>query len=202
MSSISGAAILIVDEQEIEARGIKSALLSRGCNSVHYCFSQDEALTAISQRSFDVILINRSIDGGQGVALATRLNSEAPSRSAIVILARSATWAFAQEVEASGANGVLSTTLPFETLLDSLDDLIRNPTRFIFIGERDGGKLIDELTSSERAILNQIAQGLTTREIAEVRHNSEATIKSHLTAIYRKLGARNRVEAIAHLKHR
>ncbi len=201
MSSISGAAILIVDEQEIEARGIKSALLSRGCNSVHYCFSQDEALTAISQRSFDVILINRSIDGGQGVALATRLNSEAPSRSAIVILARSATWAFAQEVEASGANGVLSTTLPFETLLDSLDDLIRNPTRFIFIGERDGGKLIDELTSSERAILNQIAQGLTTREIAEVRHNSEATIKSHLTAIYRKLGARNRVEAIAHLKN-
>jgi DNA-binding NarL/FixJ family response regulator len=201
VSSISGAAILIVDEQEIEARGIKSALLSRGCNSVHYCFSQDEALTAISQRSFDVILINRSIDGGQGVALATRLNSEAPSRSAIVILARSATWAFAQEVEASGANGVLSTTLPFETLLDSLDDLIRNPTRFIFIGERDGGKLIDELTSSERAILNQIAQGLTTREIAEVRHNSEATIKSHLTAIYRKLGARNRVEAIAHLKN-
>jgi DNA-binding NarL/FixJ family response regulator len=201
VSSISGAAILIVDEQEIEARGIKSALLSRGCNSVHYCFSQDEALTAISQRSFDVILINRSIDGGQGVALATRLNSEAPSRSAIVILARSATWAFAQEVEASGAKGVLSTTLPFETLLDSLDDLIRNPTRFIFIGERDGGKLIDELTSSERAILNQIAQGLTTREIAEVRHNSEATIKSHLTAIYRKLGARNRVEAIAHLKN-
>jgi DNA-binding NarL/FixJ family response regulator len=201
VSSISGAAILIVDEQEIEARGIKSALLSRGCNSVHYCFSQDEALTTISQRSFDVILINRSIDGGQGVALATRLNSEAPSRSAIIILARSATWAFAQEVEASGANGVLSTTLPFETLLDSLDDLIRNPTRFIFIGERDGGKLIDELTSSERAILNQIAQGLTTREIAEVRHNSEATIKSHLTAIYRKLGARNRVEAIAHLKN-
>ncbi len=201
MSSISDAAILIVDEQEIEARGIKSALLSRGCTSVHYCFSQREALAALSHQNFDLILINRSIEGGQGVALATRLKSEVPSRFAIVILASSATWAFAQEVEASGANGVLSTTLPFETLLDSLDDLIRNPTRFIFIGERDGSKLIDELTSSERAILNQIAQGLTTREIAEVRHNSEATIKSHLTAIYRKLGARNRVEAIAHLKN-
>jgi DNA-binding NarL/FixJ family response regulator len=60
--------------------------------------------------------------------------------------------------------------------------------------------LIDDLTSSERAILDQLAQGLTTREIAQVRHNSEATIKSHLTAIYRKLGVRNRVEAIAHLK--
>ncbi len=202
MSSISTAAILIVDEHEIEARGIKSALLSRGCNSVHYCFSQDEARTALLQRSFDVILINRSIDNGKGVALAARLKSELPSKSAVVILARSATWAVAQEVEASGANGLISFSLPFETMLNTLDDLLRNPNRFIFIGERAGSELIDDLTASERSILDQLAQGLTTREIAHVRHNSEATIKSHLTAIYRKLGARNRVEAIAHLQHR
>jgi DNA-binding NarL/FixJ family response regulator len=168
---------------------------------VHYCFSQDEARTALSQRNFDVILINRSIDGGKGVALAARLKSELSSKSAVVIIARSATWAVAQEVEASGANGLISSSLPFETMLDTLDDLLRNPNRFIFIGERAGSALIDDLTSSERAILDQLAQGLTTREIAHVRHNSEATIKSHLTAIYRKLGARNRVEAIAHLKH-
>ncbi len=202
MSSISAAAILIVDEHEIEARGIKSALLSRGCNSVHYCFTQDEALAALSLRTFDVILINRSVDNGKGVALAAYLKNEVPSKSAVVIISRSATWAVAQEVEAIGANGLLSTSLPFETLLDSLDDLIRNPNRFIFIGERTGSELIDDLTSSERSILDQLAQGLTTREIAHVRHNSEATIKSHLTAIYRKLGARNRVEAITHLKHR
>lgn len=201
MSSISTAAILIVDGQEIEARGLKSALLSRGCNSVHYCFSQDEARTALSQRNFDVILINRSIDGGKGVGLGARLKSDLSSKSVVVIIARSATWAGAQEVEASGANGLISSSLPFETMLDTLDDLLRNPNRFIFIGEREGSALIDDLTTSERAILDQLAQGLTTREIAHVRHNSEATIKSHLTAIYRKLGARNRVEAIAHLKH-
>jgi DNA-binding NarL/FixJ family response regulator len=46
-----------------------------------------------------------------------------------------------------------------------------------------------------------IATGATTREIAMKRHNSEATVKSHLTSIYRKLDVRNRVEAIAALQN-
>lgn len=55
------------------------------------------------------------------------------------------------------------------------------------------------LTTTEREILSDIATGATTFEIARSRHNSEATIKTHLTAIYRKLQVRNRVEAIAKL---
>lgn len=202
MSSIAAAAILIVAEREIEARGIKSSLLARGCASVHYCFSQAEALLALSSQSFDLILVNRTLEGGEGVSLATKLRSAAHANSAIIILAHETTWALALEVERSGANGLLSSALPFETLLDSLDNLLRNPDRFIFIGERGVSNLLDELTTSEKEVLAQLALGLTTREIAKHRHNSEATIKSHLTAIYRKLGARNRVEAVAHLNNR
>jgi DNA-binding NarL/FixJ family response regulator len=55
---------------------------------------------------------------------------------------------------------------------------------------------LKELTATERAILDLMATGATTSEIARSRHNSEATIKSHLTSIYRKLGVRNRVEAV------
>jgi DNA-binding NarL/FixJ family response regulator len=56
------------------------------------------------------------------------------------------------------------------------------------------------LTATEYEILNAIATGATTYEIARKRHNSEATVKSHLTSIYRKLSVRNRVEAVALLK--
>jgi DNA-binding NarL/FixJ family response regulator len=200
VSSLSSAAILIVDEREIEARGVKSALLSRGCLSVHYCFSQAEAHAALVRQRCDLVLIHQGFNNGKGVIVASQLKAISHSDSAIVILAQSATWQLAQEVQASGAHALLSTSLPFETLLDALEALLRNSSRFIFIGERGASSLIEELTFSERAILEKLAEGLTTREIAEARHNSEATIKSHLTAIYRKLGARNRVEAIAHLK--
>lgn len=202
MSSIAAAAILIVAEREIEARGIKSSLLARGCTSVRYCFSQAEALLALSNKSFDLILVNRTFDGGEGVSLSSQLRAVTHSNCAIVVLAHETTWALALEVERSGANGLLSSALPFETLLDSLDNLLRNQDRFIFIGERGVSNLLDDLTSSEKEVLAHLALGLTTREIAKHRHNSEATIKSHLTAIYRKLGARNRVEAVAHLNHR
>lgn len=57
------------------------------------------------------------------------------------------------------------------------------------------------LSIREREILMDIATGATTREIAMKRHNSEATVKSHLTSIYRKLDVRNRVEAIAALQN-
>jgi DNA-binding NarL/FixJ family response regulator len=56
------------------------------------------------------------------------------------------------------------------------------------------------LSLREREILMDIATGATTEEIAQKRHNSIATIKSHLTSIYRKLGVRNRVEAIAQIR--
>jgi DNA-binding NarL/FixJ family response regulator len=53
------------------------------------------------------------------------------------------------------------------------------------------------LTATELEILTAIATGATTLEIAQSRHNSEATVKTHLSAIYRKLQVRNRVEAIS-----
>lgn len=56
------------------------------------------------------------------------------------------------------------------------------------------------LSLREREILMDLATGATTEEIARKRHNSIATIKSHLTSIYRKLGVRNRVEAISKIQ--
>jgi DNA-binding NarL/FixJ family response regulator len=53
-----------------------------------------------------------------------------------------------------------------------------------------------KLTKTELSILSDLADGSSTREIADRRCNSEATIKTHLTSIYRKLGARNRIEAL------
>ena len=60
---------------------------------------------------------------------------------------------------------------------------------------------IRKLTKAEMEILQLISTGATTAEIARSRHNSEATIKTQLTSIYRKLGVRNRVAAITFLKH-
>jgi DNA-binding NarL/FixJ family response regulator len=53
----------------------------------------------------------------------------------------------------------------------------------------------DDLTSRERDILGFLTMGWTTRQISKELFLSEGTVKSHLTAIYRKLGVTNRTEA-------
>ena len=52
-----------------------------------------------------------------------------------------------------------------------------------------------ELTRRERQILVLLMDGRTTRQISKELFLSEGTVKTHLTAIYRKLGVTNRTEA-------
>lgn len=192
------ASILVLESQEIEARGLKSSLLSRGCTSVHYCFSLEEARAAFRKENFDIVILPRAIGASDGISLIKELRTIS-SHSVMVMLSPDTPWSLAQEVQESGGNALLSKAIPVTNLIDALADLLKHPERFIFIGDRVVGEKIDGLTVSEREVLTQLSHGLTTREIAQKRHNSEATIKSHLTSIYRKLGVRNRVEAIAQL---
>jgi two-component system response regulator DesR len=52
------------------------------------------------------------------------------------------------------------------------------------------------LTEREREVLDLIAAGSTNKEIAEALFLSPHTVKEHTSALYRKLGARNRAEAV------
>ncbi len=188
----------MIENQEVAARGLKSALLSRGYTHVHYSLSPEEARVEIAQREFNILLVARTVGSHDGIALSIELRKLLPS-AVIVMLALETPWTLAEEVQASGANALIGTSIPLPTLIDLLADLWHHRERFIFVGDRVASDGMDELTLSEREILTQLSSGLTTREIAKNRHNSEATIKSHLTSIYRKLGVRNRVEAIAQL---
>lgn len=57
--------------------------------------------------------------------------------------------------------------------------------------------LVEDLTPREREVLALIAQGRTNRQIATDLYVSPATVKSHVNAICRKLGADNRTHAVA-----
>ena len=54
----------------------------------------------------------------------------------------------------------------------------------------------DRLTDREREVLELLVEGHSTRQIAEALFVGEETVKSHLTHIYQKLGARDRVQAV------
>jgi DNA-binding NarL/FixJ family response regulator len=58
-----------------------------------------------------------------------------------------------------------------------------------------GSRWIDELSDRERQVLVLLSDGLSNRAIAKRLFLSETTVKSHLMAVYRKLGVTNRTQA-------
>jgi DNA-binding CsgD family transcriptional regulator len=59
---------------------------------------------------------------------------------------------------------------------------------------------LSALTPAEQAVLDQALTGVTAREIAEYLSLSEATVRSHLSSIYVKLGVSGRVALLAHFR--
>jgi NarL family two-component system response regulator YdfI len=71
--------------------------------------------------------------------------------------------------------------------LDSL--WIENPNN-------KAGELVEQLTPREAEILELLAQGLANKQIALYLQISEHTVKFHISSIFTKLGATNRMEAV------
>jgi DNA-binding NarL/FixJ family response regulator len=68
--------------------------------------------------------------------------------------------------------------------------------RFATLGEPVAERSLDGLTDRERQILLLIASGCSNAELAQQLHLSETTVKTHVSAVLRKLGVRDRVQAV------
>ncbi len=55
------------------------------------------------------------------------------------------------------------------------------------------------LTQREQEVYGWLRQGKQNREIAQLLHITVVAVEKHLTSIYRKLGVRNRIEAVLHI---
>lgn len=156
------------------------------------------ALAIIRTERFDLFIVERDLEDGDGIVLAPTIRRVHPYSFSILITAPHgwATHEAAQQLGFTEVIGIDSATAEINSFVEKLLDGqsgLTPPINKTTVG-------LHLLSIREREILIDLTTGATTEEIARNRHNSVATIKSHLTSIYRKLGVRNRVEAIAHIK--
>jgi two-component system response regulator DesR len=93
---------------------------------------------------------------------------------------------------AAGASGFVSKDLDARDVVAAVRMVGLGMTMF----PRKSEQPAPLLTEREREVLDLVAAGSTNREIAEQLFLSPHTVKEHTSALYRKLGARNRAEAV------
>jgi DNA-binding NarL/FixJ family response regulator len=199
--------VLIVDDHAVVREGLRTFLeLQDGIEVIGEAADGLQAVEQTETLKPDVVLMDLVMPRVDGVQ-AMRSLQEQGSRSRVIVLTSfldddrllpaieaGAAGYLLKDVEPSELARAIRTAHAGEAMIDPTvaGRLLRTlaQPRHRTTGQDEG------LTRREREVLELIAAGSTNREIAEELYLSPHTVKEHTSAVYRKLHARNRADAV------
>ncbi|GAA4599748.1 response regulator transcription factor [Planotetraspora phitsanulokensis] len=149
----------------------------------------------------DVVLMDLRMPGGGGVDAIAELTRRG-LRCKVLVLTTYDTDSDTLPAIEAGATGYLLKDAPRDELFTAVRAAAEGKTvlspaiasRLVSRVRAPGG---EPLSAREREVLGLVAKGTSNREIASVLFISEATVKTHLTHLYAKLGVKDRAAAVA-----
>jgi len=148
----------------------------------------------------DVVLMDLLMPIVDGVQATRRIAAAAPE-TAVVVLTSFGEQALVMEAIDAGASGfILKDAAPSE-LVGAIRSAARGEAPLdprvarAVMSRRQENQPLQEMTAREREVLALVAAGLSNKLIARRLGITEATVKAHLTHIYRRIGVDSRVQA-------
>jgi DNA-binding NarL/FixJ family response regulator len=191
--------ILLVDDHPSVRSGIKRAIESAGMSCCGEAASRSEAFAQIAHKSPDAVILDLNLPDGSGLDIVQWIRKHS-KEMAIVILTMSDEESQLIAAMRAGASAFVKKSAPLEDVISSLRSALRQPENFSAAGMTSALKkseAADPLTPKELIVLHALSLPGTNSQLAMSLFISEATFKTHLTAIYRKFGVSNRFGAVA-----
>jgi DNA-binding NarL/FixJ family response regulator len=186
-----GLRVLVVDDHEVVHWGLRLLLGSQPW--VERCLPARDGAAAVKHATKfapHVALVDLFVGEESGTDICARIREVSPGTHVLFI--SGAGRISAQASKAAGAAGFISKDWAAE-------DVVR-AVRMVGLGmsvfEPETAPTPAGLSPRERDVLELLATGATNREIAESLFLSPHTVKEHTSALYRKLGVRNRAAAV------
>jgi two-component system response regulator DesR len=183
--------VLVVDDHDVVQWGFRVLLGEQPW--VERCLAARtgaEALELVERFEPHVALVDLFLSEESGADVCESIRTASPSTR--VLLISGAGRMSPAAARAAGASGFVSKDLEARDVAAAV--------RMVGLGMTTFPPKSDQpaplLSEREREVLREIAMGATNREIAERLFLSPHTVKEHTSALYRKLGARNRAEAV------
>src|SRR5688572_21478509 len=199
---------LIVDDHPVTREGLRTALelSDEVVVVVGEAATGEEAVERARELTPDVVFMDVRMPGMDGIEATRRIREAAPDTKVILITIDESRGAISEAIQA-GVSGYLLKDASADTLVDAAKNAIEGNAVIhphltkTFIEEvrlvepTEGGPT--PLSKREREILQKVADGSTTRQVANELGISPHTVKTHLERIFEKLGANDRAQAVA-----
>ncbi len=198
--------ILLADDHTIVRDGLRSLIQDQdGMTVVGEAKSGREALKLTEELVPDVVLMDIGMPGLNGVGATRRIKEEHPAIHVIALSMHSDTQFVARMLEA-GASGYVLKDCAFDELADALAAVGRGNT---YLSPTIAGPLVEDylrrveddedpdgtpLSPREQEVLQLLAEGLISKQIATRLGVSEKTIETHRSRLMNKLGIRSVAE--------
>ena len=188
----------MVDDHPLIRKGLSQALNKDEISVVGEASSLSEGVALLNSTSPDICIVDLNLGSASGIELIKVGVVQNPN-CAFVVLTMEDDLDTLITAKAAGARAYITKGSPIENLIEVVKTVLTDRKDFIKLGSfKDGAKRKDfGLTERELEVLQLLSSGATASAMGSILFLSEATIKSHLAAIYRKLEAANRAQAVS-----
>ncbi|HEY9558178.1 MAG TPA: response regulator transcription factor [Acidimicrobiales bacterium] len=199
--------LLLADDHRMLREGLSRSMVDEGFDVVGQADNGEEAVRLVADLQPDVVLMDVSMPEMDGVE-ATRAICASGSDTRVIMLTMHADKEVLAEAIRAGASGYLVKDCSTEEVASAVRMAANGDTA---LSPQLAASMLDEvrrlelpdpsdedriITKREEEVLQHIADGCSTPEVAERLYISQKTVKNHLASIYQKLDARDRTQAV------
>ena len=199
--------LMLVDDHRMLREGLRRSLEEEGFYVVGEAADGEAAVRLVPAAKPDVILMDVSMPDMDGVEATKRILQNSPEQRVVMLTMHADKDLIDQAIKA-GAVGYLTKDCSIDEVIDAVrmaangetalspqlaKTMLTEVRKIDQTAAREEDRLV---TKREEEVLQLIADGCSTPEVAQKLYISQKTVKNHLTSIYEKLNARDRTQAV------
>ena len=195
--------MLVIDDHPLFRAALELALIKSKIDpkNIQSASSLAQATPLLKSNVFSLILLDLNLSDShdfEGLSKIRAMNNTVP----IIIVSATETNKAYMTAKSLGASGYIPKSSALADITNSINTVLSGASSFpenMSEGEANdayAAQKLESLTPAQHRVMSCLSDGLLNKQIAYEMGISEATVKAHMTAIFRKLGANNRTQAL------